>query len=52
MPFDTPSLPTLITRASADIETSGTLRRSDADVIARVHAGGLYGVYRLSLIHI
>ena len=46
MPFDTPSLPTLITRASADIETSGTLRRSDADVIARVHAGGLYGVYR------
>ena len=46
MPFDTPSLPTLITRASADIEPGGTLRRSDAAVVARVHSGGLYGIYR------
>lgn len=46
MPFDTPSLPTLIARASADIESSQALRRSDAAVMARVHSGAIYGLYQ------
>lgn len=46
MSFDTPNLPELITRASADIETSATLRRSDAVVLARVHSAAAYSLYK------
>lgn len=44
--FSTPSLPELITHTSADIEGSQALRRSDAAVLARVHAAGVYGLYQ------
>ncbi|MDH0362784.1 baseplate J/gp47 family protein [Comamonas aquatica] len=46
MSFHTPSLPELITRTGADIEGADGLRRSDAAVLARVHAAGLYGLYQ------
>jgi uncharacterized phage protein gp47/JayE len=45
MPFDTPSLPALITRAGSDIEGSNALARSDAAVLARTHSGATYGLY-------
>lgn len=50
MPFERPTLPELIERAVADIETRlpGTdarLRRSNLNVLARVHAGAVHGLY-------
>jgi uncharacterized phage protein gp47/JayE len=50
MPFARPTLPTLIERVIADIETRlpGTdarLRRSNLNVLARVHGGGAHGLY-------
>jgi len=50
MPFSRPVLPTLINRAEADIESKLTgadarLRRSNLNVMARVHAGGVHGLY-------
>lgn len=45
-PFDTPNLPTLVSRNSADIEGAAALRRSDAAVLGRVHAGTAYGLYQ------
>lgn len=46
MPFETPSLPALIGRASTDLEGSEALRRTDAAVLARVHGAALYGLYQ------
>lgn len=50
MPFDRPTLPALIDRAESDIETRlpGTdarLRASNLNVLARVHAGAIHGLY-------
>jgi uncharacterized phage protein gp47/JayE len=50
MPFLRPSLPTLIERAIADIETrlpgaDARLRRSNFNVLARVSAGAAHGLY-------
>lgn len=50
MPFSRPSLPTLIDRAAADIESrlpgaDARLRRSNLNVLARVHAGATHGLY-------
>lgn len=50
MPFSRPTLPQLIDRAAADIETRlpGTdarLRRSNLGVLSRVHAGAVHGLY-------
>lgn len=50
MPFARPGLPTLIDRAAADIESrlpgaDARLRRSNLNVIARVHAGATHGLY-------
>lgn len=50
MPFKTPTLPELTARAEGDFEnrlpgSGAQLRRSNANVLARVHAGGLHGVY-------
>lgn len=50
MPFSRPGLPTLIDRAAADIESrlpgaDARLRRSNLNVIARVHAGATHGLY-------
>jgi len=44
MPFETPSLPTLISRTANDL-ASDALRNSDAQVLARVISGGFYGLY-------
>lgn len=44
MPFKTPTLPELVGRAGADLAPAA-LRRSDAEVMARVHAGAAYGLY-------
>lgn len=44
MPFETPSLPELVARAAADLAPAA-LRRADAEVLARVHAGAAYGLY-------
>ncbi|NMG64876.1 baseplate J protein [Azoarcus indigens] len=44
MPFDTPTLPVLVGRAADDLAASA-LRQSDAEVMARVHAGAAYGLY-------
>lgn len=46
MAFETPSLPELIARTSADLEGSGGMRRSDAAVLARAHAAAVYGLYQ------
>ncbi len=46
MPFETPNLPTLVARASADLEGSAGLRRSDGAVLARVHPAAVYGLYQ------
>jgi uncharacterized phage protein gp47/JayE len=43
MPFDTPSLPVLISRTQSDL-ASDTLRRSDAQVLARTMGGTAYGL--------
>ena len=44
MPFETPPLPVLVGRAQADL-AGDALRRSDAQVLARAHAGVAYGLY-------
>ncbi|MGB8922830.1 MAG: baseplate J/gp47 family protein [Pseudomonas sp.] len=44
MPFDTPSLPVLISRTQSDL-ASDALRRSDAQVLARTMGGTAYGLY-------
>lgn len=44
MPFETPTLPVLVGRAQADL-AGDALRRSDAQVLARAHAGVAYGLY-------
>lgn len=46
MAFETPSLPELIARTSADLEGSTAMRRSDAAVLARAHAAAVYGLYQ------
>lgn len=50
MPFNRPTLAELIERASADIEsrlpgTDPRLRRANVQVLARMHAGALHGLY-------
>jgi uncharacterized phage protein gp47/JayE len=45
MAFNTPTLPELIARNATDLDGSDSLRRSDAAVLARVHAAGVYGLY-------
>ncbi len=50
MPFERPALATLIERVTADIETrlpgaDARLRRSNLNVLARVHAGAVHGLY-------
>lgn len=50
MPFVRPTLPELIDRAMADIETrlpgvDARLRRSNLSVLARVHAGAVHSLY-------
>ncbi|MGX1127306.1 baseplate J/gp47 family protein [Pseudomonas sp. HLS-6 TE3448] len=44
MPFETPSLPALISRAQSDLGGSALLR-SDAEVLARVQAAASFGRY-------
>ena len=44
MPYETPTLPVLVSRAQADL-AGDALRRSDAQVLARAHAGVAYGLY-------
>jgi uncharacterized phage protein gp47/JayE len=44
MPFETPTLPTLISRTAADL-ASESLRKSDAQVLARALSGAAYGLY-------
>lgn len=44
MPFETPSLPLLISRAQADLG-SNALRHSDSQVLARAQAGTAFGLY-------
>ncbi|MFJ2279750.1 baseplate J/gp47 family protein [Pseudomonas sp. NPDC087803] len=44
MPFDTPSLPVLISRTHSDL-VGDALRRSDAQVLARTMGGTAYGLY-------
>lgn len=50
MPFERPTLPELIERGVADIEarlpgTDARLRRSNLNVLARVQAGAIHGLY-------
>lgn len=50
MPFSRPTLPELIDRAAADIEadlpgTDARLRRSNLNVLSRMHAGALHSLY-------
>ena len=44
MPFNTPTLPELIKRAKEDLQ-GDALQQSDAQVLARVHAGALFSIY-------
>lgn len=44
MPFDTPSLPVLVSRTQNDL-AGDALRRSDAQVLARAVSGTAYGLY-------
>jgi uncharacterized phage protein gp47/JayE len=44
MPFETPNLPTIISRTAADL-ASDALRQSDAQVLARAVSGAAYGLY-------
>lgn len=44
MPFETPSLPVLVSRTQSDL-ASDSLRRSDAQVLARTLSGTAYGLY-------
>ena len=50
MPFNRPTLQTLLDRAAADIEArlpgaDARLRRTLLGVLARIHAGGMHGLY-------
>lgn len=45
MPFNTPTMPELISRARSDLAGSSALLRSDAEVLARVQAAAAYGRY-------
>lgn len=45
MPFNTPSLPELISREQSSLAGSNALLRSDAEVLARVLAAASYGRY-------
>jgi len=50
MPFDRPDLPALVTRAEADLASripgaDATLRRTLLGAVARMHAGGMHGLY-------
>jgi len=44
MPFETPSLPVLISRTQADL-AGDSLRRSDAQILSRTLGGTAYGLY-------
>lgn len=44
MPFEIPTLPTLISRTVADL-ASDALRKSDAQVLSRALSGAAYGLY-------
>lgn len=44
MPFEIPTLPTLISRTAADL-ASDALRQSDAQVLSRTISGAAYGLY-------
>lgn len=44
MPFDTPTLPVLVSRTQSDL-ASDALRRSDAQVLSRALSGTAYGLY-------
>jgi uncharacterized phage protein gp47/JayE len=44
MPFETPSLPVLISRTQSDL-ASDSLRQSDAQVLARTLGGAAFGLY-------
>ena len=44
MPFETPTLPALISRTAADL-ASDALRKSDAQVLSRALSGAAYGLY-------
>jgi uncharacterized phage protein gp47/JayE len=44
MPFETPSLPALVSRTQIDL-AGDALRQSDAQVLARAHSGAAYGLY-------
>lgn len=45
MPYETPTLPDLINRAQNDLAGDQALRRADAQVLSRVHAGATFGLY-------
>jgi uncharacterized phage protein gp47/JayE len=45
MPFNTPTLPELISSARSDLAGSSALLRSDAEVLARVLGAAAYGRY-------
>lgn len=45
MPFNSPTMPELISRARSDLAGSSALLRSDAEVLARVNAAASYGRY-------
>lgn len=45
MPFNTPTLPELISHARSDLAGSSALLRSDSEVLARVLGGASYGRY-------
>lgn len=50
MPFNRPTLPQLIQRNITDIESrlpgrDARLRRSNLNVLAKVHAGAAHGLY-------
>lgn len=45
MPFNKPTLAELIGTAQNDLAGADGLRHSDGQVLSRVHAGGLYGLY-------
>ena len=44
MPFETPTLPVLVSRTQSDL-ASDALRRSDAQVLSRALSGRAYGLY-------
>lgn len=44
MPFETPSLPVLVSRTQSDL-AGDAMRRSDAQVLARALSGAAYGLY-------